>query len=82
MWVGDSGFNDIAPVAEVSTADYIETSDMVDAINALGSKYENIALQLIFKGIEFEVQYYSAFDQPLGSCYTIKIGRASCRERV
>ena len=71
MWVGDSGFNDIAPVAEASTADYIETSDMVDAINALGSKYENIALQLIFKGIEFEVQYYSAFDQPLGSCYTI-----------
>ena len=71
MWVGDSGFNDVAPVAEASTADYIETSDMVDAINALGSKYENIALQLIFKGIEFEVQYYSAFDQPLGSCYTI-----------
>lgn len=71
MWVGDSGFNDIAPVAEASTADYIETSDMVDAINALGSKYENIALQLIFKGIEFEVQYYSAFDQPLGSYYTI-----------
>lgn len=71
MWVGDSGFNDIVPVAEVSTADYIETSDMVDAINALGSKYENIALQLIFKGIEFKVQYYSAFDQPLGSYYTI-----------
>ena len=71
LWVGDSGFNTISPVAPVSTAEEIGTSDIVDAINALGTGYENIAIQFIFKGTEFNVPYYSVFNEPLGGSYTI-----------